>query len=363
MKISKVVVVSSLALLLSVQGYAANTKLAAEGPNTPVAKVGSRTIKMSELRKAAKEQLDELEKAAKERENNILVTTLDSMVTEELVKSKAKSAGKTPEAFIKENVTDKVAAPTDDEIKATYEQAKARTPNLPAMDTLKEQIVSFLKQQKAQGVEEAFYTKLKKEGDVKILLKAAHPEPVQVEAKGETRGAKDAKVTIVAFSDYECPYCSAGEKSIAEVLAAYPNDVKLVFRDYPLPFHPEAPKAAEAAHCAKDQGKYWEMHDKLFANQKALKIADLKGYAKDLKLDVAQFDKCLDSGEKAKIINESIEAGKKLNVSGTPAFFINGILLSGAQPFEKFKQIIDEQKQAIDEQSAAKKKAPSKKKG
>jgi protein-disulfide isomerase len=351
MKISKLVAVSSLALLLSAQGFAA--KAAAESPNMPVAKIGSNVIKLKELEDAAKDDLKQLEEAYKERKQQIREQALDRLITDKLLTAKAKSAGKTVDAYVKENVTDKVAAPTEDEVKSTYEQAKARTPNLPAMDTLKEQIVSFLKQQKSQGVEEAFHKKLKEEGNVQILLKSAHAEPVKVEAKGESRGPANAKVTIVAFSDYECPYCSVGEKSIGEVLAAYPNDVKLVFRDYPLPIHPEAPKAAEAAHCAKDQGKYWEMHDKLFANQKALKIADLKNYAKDLKLDEAKFDKCLESGEKAHIISDSVEAGRKLNVNGTPAFFINGILVSGAQPFEKFKQIIDEE-------LATKKKKPSK---
>jgi len=287
--------------------------------------------------------LGQLEQAYKERKQQIREAALDRLISDKLVDAKAKSAGKTPEAYIKEQVTDKVTAPTDEEIKATYEQAKGRNPNLPPMDSLKEQISSFLKEQKAQTAEMAFHQKLKEEAKVEVLLKSFHPDPVKVEAKGEMKGPANAKVTIVAFSDYQCPFCQKGEESMAEVLKAYPTQVRMFFRDYPLPIHPDAPKASEAAHCAQDQGKYWEMHDKLFANQKALKIADLKNYAKDLKLDSGKFDKCLDSGDKASIVHDSLEAGKKLGVSGTPAFYINGILVTGAQPFEKFKQIIDEQ--------------------
>lgn len=352
MKISKysLVVISLLTLLASAQTLAAKAKAAkteksvAESPNMPVAKIGNTTITLKELDASAKSEIDQLQRAVQERKAQIREHALDALITEKLVASKAKSLGKTPEAYMKEQVEDKVTAPTETEISATYEQAKSRNANLPPMASLKDQIVSFLKQQKAQAAQDAFNKTLRAEAKVQVLLKAPHAAPVQVEAKGEMRGPADAKVTIVAFSDYQCPFCSRGEESIAEVMKAYPSEVKLYFRDYPLPMHTDAPKAAEAAHCAKDQGKYWEMHDKLFANQKALKVEDLKTYAKEVGVsDAAKFAKCLDSGEKKHIVDESMEAGRKLNVNGTPAFFVNGILLSGAQPFEKFKQVIDEQ--------------------
>jgi protein-disulfide isomerase len=117
--------------------------------------------------------------------------------------------------------------------------------------------------------------------------------------------------------------------------------VRLVYREFPLPFHAQAPKASEAALCAGDQNKYWELHEKLFANQQGLGIPELKGHAKGLGLDMGKFDKCLDGGDKAKVIEESKKAGEALGVTGTPAFFINGRSLSGAQPFEKFKELID----------------------
>jgi protein-disulfide isomerase len=117
--------------------------------------------------------------------------------------------------------------------------------------------------------------------------------------------------------------------------------VRLFYRDYPLPFHAQAEKASEAALCAADQNKYWEMHEKLFANQQALGVPQLKEHAKGLGLDQAKFDKCLDGGDKAKEVEVSRKAGEEAGVNGTPHFFINGRPLSGAQPFEEFKKVID----------------------
>jgi protein-disulfide isomerase len=124
-------------------------------------------------------------------------------------------------------------------------------------------------------------------------------------------------------------------------LEKYKGKLRLVYRDYPLPSHSLAPKAAEAAHCAGDQGKYWEMHGKLFAATPKLEVTDLKAYARELSLDTGRFDKCLDSGEKAATVTGHFKAGEEAGVRGTPAFFINGRLISGAQPLSAFTAIID----------------------
>jgi protein-disulfide isomerase len=127
-------------------------------------------------------------------------------------------------------------------------------------------------------------------------------------------------------------------------MQVYGDKIRLVYRDYPLPMHPTARPASEAAACANAQGKFWEYHAKLFANQSALAADNLKSYAKDLGLDTAKFDQCLSSDKAVKVaIDKDIVDGSKVGVNGTPAFFINGRMLSGAQPFEKFKEIIDEE--------------------
>ena len=157
-------------------------------------------------------------------------------------------------------------------------------------------------------------------------------------------GDKNAKVTIIEFSDFECPFCGKFyDDAYKQINEQYikTGKVKIVFRDFPLSFHPNAHNAAEAAECADEQGKFLEMHDKIFENQKALTKDDLKKYAKDLGLDQSKFDSCLDTGKYKQEVDKDLEDGSKVGVSGTPSFFINGISLTGAQPFEAFKEIID----------------------
>lgn len=157
-------------------------------------------------------------------------------------------------------------------------------------------------------------------------------------------GKKNAKVTIIEFSDFQCPFCKRSRATLDQIKKAYPNDVRIVYRDFPLGFHPKAPKAAEAAECANVQGKFWEMHDLIYAGAPdKLEVSDFKGYAKDLKLSSSKYDECLDSGKFAAEVKKDFEDGQKAGVSGTPTFFINGRKLVGAQPFESFKKVIDEE--------------------
>ena len=128
---------------------------------------------------------------------------------------------------------------------------------------------------------------------------------------------------------------------IDRILKEYDGKVRLVFRHYPLDFHTFAGKAAEAGACAQDQGKFWELHDKMFSNQGKLAVDDLKGYAKSVGMDASKFDKCLDSGEKKALVEEDMKAGSAAGVNGTPAFFINGVFINGAQPYEQIKQTVD----------------------
>ena len=176
-------------------------------------------------------------------------------------------------------------------------------------------------------------------------VKAAATEKVAVSLDDDAvKGAEDAPVTIIEFSDFECPFCGRYIKeTYPQIVKDYVNTgkVKYVFRDFPLEFHTEAQKAAEAAECAGQQDKYWEMHDQLFANQDKLDLESLKGYAKKLGLDTEKFNTCLTSGVMAPEVKKDLAAGQEYGVSGTPAFFINGKLLSGALPYATFKQEID----------------------
>jgi protein-disulfide isomerase len=161
------------------------------------------------------------------------------------------------------------------------------------------------------------------------------------------KGSKGANVTIVEFSDYQCPFCG---KFFEETLSQIDKDyiktgkVKLVFKDFPLDFHEEAQKAAEAARCVREQiGDlgYYRMHDKMFSNQDKLSVENYKKWARELDVDGKKFDSCLDTGKYEDAVKEDLAYGQELGVSGTPAFFVNGKLIEGAQPYSVFKQIID----------------------
>ncbi len=170
---------------------------------------------------------------------------------------------------------------------------------------------------------------------------------------GPYEGDEDAPVTVVVFDDFQCPFCG---KFFRETLPKLRSDyidtgkVKFVFKHFPLSFHQYAEKAAEAAKCAEEQGKFWEMHDKLYENQDALDVDSLKSYAADLGLDTEQFNDCLDSGKYADDVQSDFNEGVDLGVSGTPTFFINGEKLVGAQPYSVFQQVINSKLQEAQNQ-------------
>ncbi len=157
-------------------------------------------------------------------------------------------------------------------------------------------------------------------------------------------GKSDAKVTLVEFSDFECPYCSRFQPVIEQVMTDYKDQVRLVYKHYPLTsIHPNAQKAAEAAECAGDQDKFWEMHDKLFANQSSLSVTSYKAWAKELGLNEKKFATCIDNSEKANDVKSDQTYGDSIGVQGTPSTFVNGYLVSGAQSYDYVKNLIDQE--------------------
>lgn len=172
--------------------------------------------------------------------------------------------------------------------------------------------------------------------------KAAGGE-VQLKADDPAKGGKNAAITIIEYSDFECPFCGRAAPTVKQVLSTYGDKVRVVYRDFPLSFHPNAMNAAIAGNCAHEQDKFWEYHDVLFQNQNSLTVASLKEYAKQLGLNTAQFDDCLDTQKYLAAVQDDMKLAQQDGLQGTPHFMINGQPLSGAQPFEAFKQIIDAQ--------------------
>src|SRR5262249_6643234 len=182
---------------------------------------------------------------------------------------------------------------------------------------------------------------LRQKNGVKVLIE---PMRVAVDAKGAPiRGNVNAPVTIVEFSDFQCPFCARARPTVNQVRETYKDRVRVLFRNFPLQMHAQATKAAEAAGCAGEQGKFWEMHDWMFANQGTLQVPDLKQHAADIGMKADDFNSCLDSGRHAADWQQGLTDGSRYGVTGTPAFFINGRPLMGAQPFQNFAQVIDDE--------------------
>ena len=265
---------------------------------------------------------------------------VDVIVRNRLFDQEAKARGVDRQTLIQREITGTVTAPTDAEIIAWYKANPERVQGAP-LEKVRTPITAYLSQERALAAEDQFLNRLKARTPVKILL---DPPREKVAAAGRpTRGPASAPVEIIEFSDFQCPYCLQSYPVVKRVLSVYGDRVRLVYRHYPLPMHPNARPAAEAAACAAEQGRFWEYHDRLFENQPKLADADLRQHAVALGLDAGKFNDCLTTRKYQKDIDEDIAAGQEAGVSGTPGFFINGRPLEGSEPFESFKTVIDEE--------------------
>ena len=301
-----------------------------------VATVGGVAITESELTEAATSQLMKL----RSDEYNIKRRVLDDLIVQKLIDKEAAARKITAEDLLKAEIEAKAPPVTADETKAFYEQNKARFGDKPQDEVMK-MIEPGLKQQRLNQRRQEFINELKAKADVKVMLDP--PRMPVLPGDSPSKGPADAPITIVEFSDFQCPFCSRAIPTLKQIEERYKDKVRIVYKDFPLSFHQFAAKASEAGLCAKDQGKFWEMYDRLFANQQKLQVSDLKEHATAIGLNGEQFNKCLDDSKYQPAIQKNLDEGGKFGVTGTPAFFINGRSLVGAQPFDAFAQIINEE--------------------
>jgi protein-disulfide isomerase len=267
-------------------------------------------------------------------------TAIDDLVADALIDQAAKTKGVARSALVETEITAKIPAVSEGDITAWYEANKARVQGA-TLDQVRQPIRSYLTQERMQTVRAQYLETLKAGTAVRISLE---PPRQQIAATNSpSKGSASAPVELIEFSDFQCPYCLRANPTVTQVLNTYGDRVHFVYRHYPLPGHPNARPAAEAATCAAEQGKFWQYHDRLFADPSKLSDADLKKSAADLGLDAAKFDACVDSHKFKATVDADIAAGQDAGVDGTPAFFINGRMLSGAQPFDQFKKLIDEE--------------------
>jgi protein-disulfide isomerase len=266
--------------------------------------------------------------------------TIDVIVANTLLDAEAKSRGIDRATLVEREIASKAPAPTEAEVAAWYRENPARVNGAP-IDQVRAPIRSLLIEQRMDAARTAFVDTLKAKTKISVNLE---PPRVEVADGGRpVRGSGSAPVEIIEFSDFQCPFCQRANPVVEQVLKTYDGKVKFVYRHFPLPNHPNARPAAEAAACAEAQGKFWEYHDRLFANPAKLTDADLKAHAAAIGLDASKFNPCVDNRQQKAGVDADIAAADAVGVTGTPAFFVNGRSLEGAQPFDAFKRVIDEE--------------------
>jgi protein-disulfide isomerase len=305
----------------------------------PLATVNGQAITSDDVSKALGEPLSRLEDQVYRMKQKKLQELIEARILEQ----EAAKRGITVEKLIEIEVIKKAEPVTAEEIETFYQGNKS----LFSADesAARQQIEALLKNQKAAIRRKIYFQSLKSQAALQIYLQEPVPFRANVSVAGApSRGPANAAVTIVEFEDFQCPYCKSVQPTLKQILSHYGEKVRLVYVDYPLEsLHPAALQAHQAARCAGEQDKFWEYHDLLFKNSPAASPEQLENYAKQAGMDLPAFKTCLSSGKYQSAIQKNEEEGNKLGVNGTPAFFINGRSMNGAQSFEEFSRIIDEE--------------------
>ncbi|HUU35864.1 MAG TPA: thioredoxin domain-containing protein [Vicinamibacterales bacterium] len=316
--------------------------VASANPDEVVATVGDKKFTLKDV-EARWQQDDPAERA---RVTQLLYQhrrqSIDQLIGDYFISEAAAKAGVTKEKFLEDELMARRGAVTDAEIQKVFDENKDRV-GTQSVEQLKPSITQFiLRNRDAQNVA-ILIDELRKAGPAVNVSLDPPRYQVALADHDPARGPENAPVTIVEFSEYQCPFCGRVTPTLKALEQKYAGKVRVVFKDFPLPNHLQAAKAAEAAHCAGDQGKYWELHDRLFANQQQLQIADLKKHAAAIGLDQAKFDQCLDAGTHAADVQADVDLGAEMGVQSTPTLYINGRIVTGAQPAAVFEQIIDDE--------------------
>jgi protein-disulfide isomerase len=305
------------------------------GPATVLASVGSTPITAGSLDERMKAYIYKLRLRIYEIEKSLL----DRRINDLLLIAEATRRNVRPEEIVRTEITDKRRAPTELEIKKFYDENRERI--TADFASSRNDISQYLENQEQEKLERALSDRVRAGANFRILLAEPAP-PVQAISRDDdpSRGDKNAAVTVVEFTDFQCPACGAMNPVIEEVLKTYGNSVHFVVRDFPLAMHADSRKAAEAANAAHAQGKFFEYIDLLFKNQKALDNESLKKYASALGLDRKRFDAELDNGTYAAEVQHDVEDGELYGIDSTPTIFVNGVMLRDFSA-EGLRKLID----------------------
>lgn len=320
--------------------------------NTPdpaiLAVIDGETITEADVRQLAVDALENLEferlrfeADSRRQQHQVILDTLNGLITDRVLTMESEAQGITVDELLAGEVDSKVLEPSESEIQNVYQANLQQLASLPRAEGLA-RVRQFLVQQSYDLALVEYVEGLREDYGIEYRL---GPYRVDVETAGyPARGPADAPVVIVEFSDFECPYCRQTLPVLEALQEAYAGQIRFVYRQFPLAdIHPRAQKAAEASLCADEQGAFWAMHDLLFADPIELEVASLKVKAESLSLDRQTFDSCLDAGKYQERIASEIREGFSLGVNGTPTVIINGRPMTGAQPYEAYATVVEEE--------------------
>jgi protein-disulfide isomerase len=303
-----------------------------------VATIGGQNITEDELIGDAKMDFFEIKK----QEYDKRMERLNQLIIQKLVGEKAKEANMPLEDFISKKVV-------GGDIKISQAQydkfvAEKKIPKEQINPQIKERINSYLQQMKRQELIEAYVAKLTKNNPVEVYFQKPKMEVNVDIGKAPVWGKENAKVTIIEFSDFQCPFCSRAAKTVSELKKKYAGKIKIAYKQFPLPMHQNARPTAEASMCVAEQGndKFWKFHDITFENQEKLSPEDVAKYAKEAGADPKAFADCVAAHKFADYVAQDMETGNKAGVRSTPTFLINGQIIAGAVPIENFSEVIDD---------------------
>lgn len=299
-------------------------------------------LMMSDLEEELGDQLKQMDIDYQLRRHALLRQAMDSTVESRLLDGAREAGGyASVGAMLDAKVYSNVATPTEQQLDEAFRRLKQKNPGAKREEAtayLTREIQREMRQEKYV----AFVEDLKRQEalDVKLTYPSLPRVNVNIADADAMLGAKDAPVTIVEFGEYECHYCVRAVPVIDRILKTYPNEVQLVFKDFPLAGHRRARNGARAAHCAGLQGRYWEMHRELMSHQGRLGNEAMERYAQDLGLDLANWRTCLKSGLTDEWIQSNIEEGRRVGVRSTPTFFVNGVMVQGMQSYEQMSALV-----------------------
>lgn len=262
---------------------------------------------------------------------------LEQLVDDFLLEQQAKRENVTVAQLLETHVNGAIAKdPSEEALRVYFEGVDTTEP----YEAVRGKIIDALRQRRLAKAKTAYIQSLRKTATIAVRLSPPRAD-ISV-AASPVRGAGSGPLTLVEYADYECPYCQQIQPALERLEAEYKGKLAFAFKDVPLPMHANAQKAAEATRCAEAQGRYWQFHDQLFS-RKQFDVAGLKGLAKDLSLDTAAFDKCLNDGEKAEAVRKDVSEAQSLGIQGTPTFFVNGRYISGAAGYEQLRAVLEEE--------------------